>query len=193
MGFSGNLVSFGFEDDIIIYEQLVEVIDNVLVGLFQNTKVGSNFIFNEIFSDPYQNIIFWSKGIFPKEFKERITLLLLEIQNLHDIDLKLTSRVSFVEYDEKHYNYKTDVYRMLNATRYKMHFIPHSDFAVHTASDLYTTFYEQGYSNLTKEETEENNVFFFGFDGETALAFVHTPNQLMQISLDNLYDTYHEL
>ena len=32
MGFSGNLVAFGFEDDIIIYEKLVEVIDNILVG-----------------------------------------------------------------------------------------------------------------------------------------------------------------
>jgi hypothetical protein len=74
----------------------------------------------------------------------------------------------------------------------KMHFIPYTEGSIHIASDVYSTYYEQGYSGLNVEETNENDVFFFGFDGDDAVAFVHTPSQLMQISFDNLYDTYHE-
>ena len=194
MAFSGNLVAFGFEDDIIIYEKLVEVIDNILVGLLQNVKLSSNpFVMSEIFTDPYQNIIFWSNGMFPKQFKQRITFMLTDIQSLHQVDLKLTNRVKFLEFDEKHPDYKRNIYRLLNATEFKMHFIPHTESAVHIASDIYTQYYEQGYSALAKADTPENNVFFFGFDGDESMAFVHTPNQLMEISFDNLYDTYHEL
>ena len=42
MSFSGNLVSFGFEDDVIIYDKLVEVIDNVVLGLLQSQKPKQN-------------------------------------------------------------------------------------------------------------------------------------------------------
>jgi hypothetical protein len=193
MGFSGNLVAFGFEDDIIIYEKLVEVIDNILVGLLQTYKPQSNPLsFSDFFNDPYQNIVFWSKGLFPKEFKQRISILLDDIQKLYNNNLNLHNRVRFIEYDEKHPEYKLSIYKMFNSTIYKMHFIPYTDSAVHIASDIYTEFYEQGYA-LPDLETAEEGVFFFGFDGDEALAFVHTTNKLVEISFDNLYDTYHEL
>ena len=192
MSFSGNLVSFGFEDDVIIYDKLVEVIDNVILGLFQSQKPKQNpFPFMEFFTDPYQNIVFWSKGKFPKEFIERITLMAEEIQNLYNINLKLHDRIKFYEFDETNSSFSSNVYRLCNSTMMKMHFIPYSEGSIHIASDIYSSYYEQGYSGLNVEENNENDVFFFGFDGDDAIAFVHTPTQLMQISFDNLYDTYH--